>query len=140
MDAIASVAFEMDSAAAPNGVAAAANAGNTGTAPAVFDVSHFDAAYSAAAVNATPAAEPVARVSGSESQGLRTVMETLDRLNGKAESLGSRAVQMQGGQMKPSDILMMTLRAQEFLFHCELTSNVANRTSDGVQQLFREQS
>jgi hypothetical protein len=47
---------------------------------------------------------------------------------------------MQGGQMKPSDILMMTLRAQEFLFHCELTSNVANRTSDGVQQLFREQS
>jgi hypothetical protein len=140
MDAIASVAFEMDSAAAPNGVAAAANSGNTGNAPAVFDVSHFDAAYSAAAVNATPAAEPLARVSGSESQGLRTVMETLDGLNGKAESLGSRAAQMQGGHMKPSDILMMTLRAQEFLFHCELTSNVANRTSEGVQQLFREQS
>jgi hypothetical protein len=42
--------------------------------------------------------------------------------------------------MKPGDMLMMTMRAHEFLFHCELTSNVANRSSEGVQQLFREQT
>ena len=54
--------------------------------------------------------------------------------------LGAKALQMTHGQMRPSDMLMMTLRAQEFLFHCEMTSNVANRTSEGVQQLFREQS
>ena len=31
-------------------------------------------------------------------------------------------------------------RSFEFLFACELTSNVANRSSDGLSQLFRQQS
>jgi hypothetical protein len=42
--------------------------------------------------------------------------------------------------MTPADMLAMTTQAYEFLFHCELTSNVANRTSEGVQQLFQQQS
>ena len=80
------------------------------------------------------------QVSGSEAQGFRNVMTAFENLNGHAESLGAKALQMTHGPMRPSDILMMTLKAQEFLFHCEMTSNVANRTSEGVQQLFREQS
>lgn len=32
------------------------------------------------------------------------------------------------------------MQAHKFLFQSQLTSNVANRTSDGVQQLFRQQS
>jgi hypothetical protein len=32
------------------------------------------------------------------------------------------------------------MRSHEFLFHCELVANVANRSSDGMQQLFRQQS
>ena len=34
----------------------------------------------------------------------------------------------------------MTVKAHEFMFHCQLTANVANRTSDGLQQLFRQQA
>src|SRR5882724_10305344 len=132
MDAIATLAFELQ----PTGpaLAGASPAGSAQNA-SVFDVSHFNAALAAPA---SPA--HVMHVSGSESQGFRTVMATLENLNGRAESLGSKALEMQQGEFRPSDMLMMTLKAQEFLFHCELTSNVANRTSDGVQQLFREQT
>lgn len=136
MDAIATLAFELQ----PTGpaLAGAGQAGAAGSA-SVFEVSHFNAAFAAAA-NSAPASAHTMQVSSSESQGFRTVMATLENLNGHAESLGSKALQLQQGQFRPSDMLMMTLKAQEFLFHCELTSNVANRTSDGVQQLFREQT
>jgi hypothetical protein len=36
-------------------------------------------------------------------------------------------------------MVMLSMRCQEFMFHCQLTSNIANRTSDGLQQLFRQQ-
>jgi hypothetical protein len=136
MDAVASLAFELQPAEPALAGAGSAGAANNAS---VFEVSHFDAAFAAAA-NTAPASAHTMHVSASESQGFRTVMATLDNLNGRAESLGSKALQMQHGEFRPSDMLMMTLKAQEFLFHCELTSNVANRTSDGVQQLFREQT
>jgi hypothetical protein len=41
--------------------------------------------------------------------------------------------------MSPADMVMLTMRVQEFSFHCQLTSNIANRTADGLQQLFRQQ-
>jgi hypothetical protein len=132
MDAVATLAFEVQQ---PTSSALT----DVSHAPAsVYDVAHFNAALAAAG---TPA--PVAhtmQVSGSEAQGFRNVMTAFENLNGHAESLGTKALQMTHGQMRPSDMLMMTLKAQEFLFHCEMTSNVANRTSEGVQQLFREQS
>jgi len=136
MDAIATLAFELQPAAPALAGAGSAGAANNAS---VFEVSHFNAAFAAAANNA-PAPAHVMQVSSSESQGFRTVMATLENLNGRAESLGSKALEAQHGEFRPSDMLMMTLKAQEFLFHCELTSNVANRTSDGVQQLFREQT
>jgi hypothetical protein len=135
MDAIATLAFDLQPATPA--LASAGMAGQANSA-SVFEVSHFNAAF-AAAGNTAPAAHTM-QVSASESQGFRTVMTTLENLNGRADSLGSKALELQQGEFKPSDMLMMTLKAQEFLFHCELTSNVANRTSDGVQQLFREQT
>jgi hypothetical protein len=138
MDAIASMAFDLQPASPALESVAQAASGAGGSA-SVFDVSRFDAAF-AAAGNTAPAATHSMQVSGSESQGFRTVMTAFENLNGHAESLGTNALQMQHGEFKPSDMLMMTVKAQEFLFHCELTSNVANRTSEGVQQLFREQS
>jgi hypothetical protein len=33
-----------------------------------------------------------------------------------------------------------TLRAHEFMFRCEVTATVANRSSDGIQTLFKQQS
>jgi len=132
MDAIATLAFDVQQ---PTSTALT----NVSHAPAsVYEVAHFNAAF-AAAGNSAPAAHTM-QVSGSEAQGFRNVMTAFENLNGHAESLGAKALQMTHGQMRPSDMLMMTLKAQEFLFHCEMTSNVANRTSEGVQQLFREQS
>ena len=138
MDAIATLAFELEPTSP---TLASVGQAPTGNSASVFEVAHFDAMF-AAAGNAAPAPATghTMQVSGSESQGFRTVMTAFENLNGHAESLGTKALQMQHGQMRPSDMLMMTLKAQEFLFHCELTSNVANRTSEGVQQLFREQS
>jgi hypothetical protein len=138
MDSITPVAFEMAAAAAqPSGVATAAAAG----APTVFDLANFHAAYASAA-QTTPQAVQAPKVSGTETGGFHSVMVMLQGLNGDAESIGTAALQNKSSQarMTPGDMLAMTTQAYEFLFHCEVTSNVANRTSEGVQQLFQQQS
>ena len=138
MDSITPVAFEMAAAAAqPSGVATAAAAG----APTVFDLANFHAAYASAA-QTTPQAVQAPKVSGTETGGFHSVMVMLQGLNGDAESIGTAALQNKSAQarMTPGDMLAMTTQAYEFLFHCEVTSNVANRTSEGVQQLFQQQS
>ena len=114
----------------------------------VIDIAEFQKTYAeanpaSAADGAKPNATPP--VGGSSSEGFRAVLNTLNALNGRVAQLGttSKTATSSGdmnGEMKPGEMLMMTMRAHEFLFHCELTSNVANRTSDGVQQLFRQQS
>ena len=60
-------------------------------------------------------------------------------------STGSNALAQQtgtisSGTFKPSDVMELTLRAHEFMFRCELTATVANRSSDGIQTLFRQQA
>lgn len=64
-----------------------------------------------------------------------------DGVNREAETLGAaaQAAQMAGDRMSPGDMITLSLRCNEFLFHCELTSNIASRSSDGVQELFKEQ-
>jgi len=128
MDPMTIAAFDL----LPAQAAGAAPAANT-TLPTTFDVAHFNALYAAAGQQG---AQPASKVAASESNGFRSVMETLESLNGRADTLGTLGKDVS----KPGDMLMMTVRAQEFLFHCELTSNVANRSSEGVQQLFREQT
>jgi len=139
MDAISSVAFELVSAAKPMD-----NAVSMPTAYNIQDVARFGAMYAEQAPGAQPTAgaAPAAGVSATEQNGFSSVIAALQNLNGRAEGLGSKTLEVgsRDGAMQPGDMLMMAMKAHEFLFHCELTSNVANRTSDGVQQLFREQS
>jgi hypothetical protein len=132
MDPISSVAFELTSAARPMQEPAAIP-----TSYNIQDVAHFGALYAQQA-----AAPPAAPTMTAEQSGFNTVIAALQNLNGRAEGLGSKTLHMgsRDGALQPGDMLMMAMKAHEFLFHCELTSNVANRTSDGVQQLFREQS
>jgi len=105
----------------------------------VVDIAHFHASYAQAqpsgdAVQGVPAA-------ASDSEGFRALLGTLDSLNGRVDQLGDLTrVASSKSDLTPGDMLMLSVRCHEFLFHCELTSNVANRTSDGVQQLFRQQS
>jgi hypothetical protein len=143
MDAISAVAFDISAAAAQPAGAAALPGASAGT---IFDVAHFDSAYATAAQSPAPASTQTAaqapKVAASENDGFRSVMNMLQGLNGSAESIGTAAAHIKTSQsaMTPADMLAMTTRAYEFLFHCELTSNVANRTSEGVQQLFQQQS
>jgi hypothetical protein len=137
MDTLTAVAFDLaPSALRPAGAGGVANT----SVPTAFDVAGFDAVYAAAA-RITHQASPLPTVSASESNGLRAVIGGLQSLNGGAESLGASAQHMRaaGGDLRPSDLLNLTVKAHEFLFRCELTSSVANRSSDGIQQLFREQ-
>jgi len=75
-------------------------------------------------------------------QAAQQLMRPFEHINGEAARLASdaQASQAAGRDMSPSEMVMLTVRCQEFMFHCQLTSNIANRTSDGLQQLFRQQS
>ena len=52
----------------------------------------------------------------------------------------ARAAQASGADMSPGEVVNLTMKCHEFMFHCQLSSSIANRTSDGIQQLFRQQS
>lgn len=52
----------------------------------------------------------------------------------------AQAAYDEGRALTPSEMVLLTVKCHEFMFHCQLTSNVANRTSDGLQQLFRQQA
>ena len=72
----------------------------------------------------------------------QSVMRAFDSINVEAAQLSNdaKAMQLAGRELSPSEMVSLTVRCQEFMFHCQLTSNIANRTSDGLQQLFRQQS
>jgi len=76
------------------------------------------------------------------SEGMRNVLAAFDRLNGGADGIRALADKLAANpaDASPSQIIQMTMQCHQFMFQCELTSNVANRTSDGIQQLFRQQS
>lgn len=73
---------------------------------------------------------------------MKTMMGALEQVNGQASDLSAMAQKAEnsGAGMTPGEMVMMTVRCHEFMFNCQLTSNMANRTSDGLQQLFRQQS
>lgn len=76
------------------------------------------------------------------SESVKALFEPLQHLDTQAASLSSHAqAAMQAGQsLTPGEMVMLSVRCHEFLFHSQLTANVANRTSDGLQQLFRQQA
>ena len=105
----------------------------------ISDFTSFQGALQAAAVPqssfsiaAPPEVSPV----------MKSMFSQLEKVNGEAKSVSDFATSAEasGGSMTPGEIVQLTVRCQEFMFHCQLTSNIANRTSDGVQQLFRQQS
>lgn len=73
---------------------------------------------------------------------MKSLVEPLDFINQEANDIinyAQNAVQS-GNELTPSEIVMLTARSQEFMFHSTLTANIANRTADGLSQLFRQQS
>ncbi len=76
------------------------------------------------------------------SQAVQAMARPLEYVNNEAASLAehARGAMAAGNSLTPGEMVMLSVRCQEFMFHCQLTSNVANRASDGLQQLFRQQS
>ena len=73
---------------------------------------------------------------------MQRLVQPLEHINAEAASLGrdARAAATSGQALTPGELVNLTVRCQEFMFHCQLTSNIANRASEGLQQLFRQQS
>jgi len=84
------------------------------------------------------ASQKVAAPSATES----AVMKPLDSINIEAAEIADYAKSaIEGGnELTPGEVVMLTHKSYEFMFHTQLTANIANRTSEGLQQLFRQQS
>lgn len=122
--------------------ATAASPAATKVAAHVDDVAAFRQNFADAAPSSATATEQVNAVPQELSPGVQSMLSSFDSLNGRATDLGKMAssISSSGKEMSPSQIIDMTLRCHELVFQAELTSNVANRSSEGVQQLFRQQS
>jgi hypothetical protein len=111
-------------------------AGQAGYNLSLHDLNGFEQALARAGGHLD--AQPV-RAPGTAAEAL---LRPLDDINSEAARLSNEAqlAQAAGSEMTPGEIVTLTVRCQEFMFHCQLTSNIANRTADGLQQLFRQQS
>lgn len=74
--------------------------------------------------------------------GMQALFKPLEHINAEASQLSAQAKTAldEGRSLTPSEMVLMTVKCHEFMFHCQLTANIANRTSDGLGQLFRQQS
>lgn len=83
-----------------------------------------------------------ARRTQAPSAAAQALFRPLEHINAEASQLhvDAREAAAAGRELTPGELVNLTVRCQEFMFHCQLTSNIANRTSDGLQQLFRQQS
>lgn len=121
--------------------AAAAGGVNAGYGVSLTDLSGFqDALARAEAGGGAGVLNPQAVAAPNES--MQALFKPLERINAEAVSLHehAEAAMATGNDMTPGEMVMLTVRAHEFLFHSQLTANVANRASDGLQQLFRQQA
>ena len=107
------------------------------TPVSIYDVARFQEAYANAPGTQVTAPMAIEAIS----PGFKAVLQNFESLNGRVGNLGELAAKINDGrEPTPGEMMQMTVKCHEFLFHAELTSNVANRTSDGIQQLFRQQS
>ncbi len=92
----------------------------------------------------TAGASGVTGLSGPEAlaPAMKGIFNQLEFVNGQASNLAAhaKAAEAKGAAITPGEMIGLTVQCHEFMFNCQLTSNIANRTSDGLQQLFRQQS
>lgn len=87
-------------------------------------------------------AAPVELAPTEPGEGTRALIAAINNLNTGADNINALSQSMSGNiaELTPGQMMEMTMKCHQFLFQAELTSNVANRTSDGISQLFRQQS
>lgn len=125
--------------------AAVSAAGATGVGAQGVQFAPSAAPPDASPVHSAKFSAALDRVAGAGSSALPKpvgdLLKALDGINVQARSVAdyARTAEASGGQLTPGEIVQLTMRCQEFAFQCQLTSNIANRSSDGVQQLFKQQ-
>lgn len=134
MTEIAAIAVSQAPAAGATGATGAAV--QAGYNVSLTDIGGFQQALATA--SARLEAQPV-NVPGAAAQAM---FQPFEHLNTEAARISADAelAQAAGKDMTPGEMVSLTTRAHEFMFHSTLLSNIANRTSDGLQQLFRQQS
>jgi hypothetical protein len=126
----------------------AAGAGTARPAAGNFslgDVARFEAAMAgggattpAGAITAASATGPTTMLN---SETLKAFFDPLSRINTAPDRMLAASEKLAANpDAGPGDMLMTMMSVQKFVFECQITSSVANRTSDGVQELFRQQS
>lgn len=92
----------------------------------------------------TAGASATSGLSGPEAlaPAMKGIFNQLEFVNSQASNLAAhaKAAEAKGAAITPGEMIGLTVQCHEFMFNCQLTSNIANRTSDGLQQLFRQQS
>ena len=126
------MSFEIAAAAAIGPTAGTAVPVQVGYGVSLTDIGGFQQALSRLEAQPAHTGNAVAR----------QLMTPFEAINTEAAKISTQAnaAQAAGRDMSPSEVVLLTMRCQEFMFHCQLTSNIANRTSDGLQQLFRQQA
>lgn len=114
------------------------------------DVARFEAsmraAETAAGSSRLGAVDPLPETAGVQIEGIGSMMEAVmkpfEYINRQGSELEAQVQDATAGdrELTPGEMVMLTMRSQQFMFNCQLTSNIANRTSDGLQQLFRQQA
>jgi hypothetical protein len=109
------------------------------------DVAHFEAAMAgggaATPVGAVAPASATGPVTMLNSDTLKAFFAPLNRINNAPDRMLAASEKLAANpDAGPGDMLMAMMSVQKFVFECQITSSVANRTSDGVQELFRQQS
>jgi hypothetical protein len=116
--------------------AGAAGQMQAGYGVSLTDFSGFQQAMAnaGARLEARPVAEP--------SDAARLLVTPLESINKEAARLSeqAQAVQSSGQLTSPGDVAMLSASSMQFMFHCQLMSSIASKSSEGLQQLFRQQS
>jgi hypothetical protein len=108
-------------------------------APATAGASSSPADFMAAYNRALPLAAPPT-LPANNNAAAAALLSPLSSLGAGSSALAQQTGAIGSGAFKPSDVMELTLRAHEFMFRCEVTATVANKSSDGIQTLFKQQS
>ena len=107
----------------------------------LYDVSRFEHLYRTP--DGALETSPVAKTHPDTlSNGFELALKSLEGLESNLSSMGVDALKAaaESNSMTPGMMLDMTVRAQEFMFQSQLTATIANKSSEGITQLFRQQS
>lgn len=137
--------MSVEIAAAQAAITSTPGAGATGATGGQFQVGYGVSltdfgGFQQAMANASARLE--AQPTYKANEATKALFSPFEHINTEANKITAEAqsIKASGTEMKPSDMVLFTARSAEFMFHCQLMSSIASKTSEGLQQLFRQQS